>query len=79
MNMLKNKKKMTFEEVELIVEEISELEKEISKLQDNHIEIMLGNIFFDTIEQKNTALEVIELNIDFLIDEIKELKGGQII
>lgn len=72
-------KRMTFEELELIVEEISEFEKMISELQDNHIEIMLGNIYFDTIEQKNTALETIEMNIDFLIDEIKELKRSQII
>lgn len=77
MNMLKNKKKMTFEELDLIVGEISELEKELSKLQDKHIEIMLGNIVFDTIEQKNTALETIELNIEFLIDEIRELKGDK--
>ena len=69
MNMLK------IEELELIVEEISELETEISELQDKHIEIMLGNILFDTIEQKNTALEIIELKIEFLINEIKELKG----
>ena len=79
MNMLKNKKKMTFEELDLIVGEISELEKEISKLQDKHIDIMLGNIVFDTIEEKNTALETIELNIEFLIDEIKELKEGELI
>lgn len=65
---------MTFEELELIVEEISELEKEISKLQDTHIDIMLGNISFDTIEQKNTALETIETNIEILNNKIKELK-----
>ena len=73
--MLKNKKRMSFEELELIVEEISELEKEIAELINQQIDIMLGNISFDTIEQKNEMLETIELNIDFLIDEIRELKG----
>lgn len=67
--------KYTFEELELIVEEISELEKNISELQGKYIDIIVGNIFFDTIDQKKTALETIELNIEFLIDEIKELKG----
>ena len=66
---------MSFEELELIVEEISELEKEIAELINQQIDIMLGNISFDTIEQKNEMLETIELNIDFLIDEIRELKG----
>lgn len=65
---------MNFEELELIIEEISELEKNISRLQDKHLDIMLGDISFDTIEEKNKALETIELNIEYLNNEIKELK-----
>lgn len=77
--MLKNKKRKTFEELELIVEEIDEIEKEIANLRCKHIDIMLGNISFDTIEEKNAMLETIELNIDFLIDEIEDLKEGELI
>lgn len=77
--MLKNKKRKTFEELELIVEEISEIEKAITKLRCEHIDIMFGNISFDTIEEKNRALEDIEFNIDFLIAEIQALKEGDLI
>ena len=77
--MLKNKKRLSFEEVEKIVEEISEIEKEIARLRCVHIDIMLGNVPFDTIEEKNAMLETIELKIDSLIDEIQDLKGGELI
>lgn len=77
--MLKNKKRLSFEELELIVEEIDDIEKAISRLRCEHIEIMLGNISFDTIEEKNAALEEIEFNIDFLIAEIQALKEGELI
>ena len=77
--MLKNKKIKTFEELELIVEEIDECEKAIARLRNEHIDIVLGNISFDTIDEKNRALDDIEFNIDFLIAEIQALKGGELI
>ena len=77
--MLKNKKRMSFEELELIVEEIDECEKAIARLRCEHIEIVLGNISFDTIEEKNRVLSDIEFNIDFLIAEIQALREGELI
>ena len=77
--MLKNKKRKTFEELELIVEEIDQCEKAIARLRCEYIDVMLGDISFDTIEEKNRALEDIEFNIDFLIAEIQALREGELI
>ena len=72
-------KRLSFEELESIVKEIDECEKAIARLRCEHIDIMLGNISFDTIEEKNRALDDIEFNIEFLIAEIQALREGELI
>lgn len=77
MNMLKNKKRMTFEELETIVHKIEEEERALSNLQDLHLECTIGeaNIFFDTEEQRKSFLKLIEELIEEKFQNIKTLKG----
>ena len=77
MNMLKNKKRMTFEELETIVHKIEEEERALSHLHDLHLECTLGtmNIFFDTEEQRKGCLNLIEELIEEKFQNIKTLKG----
>lgn len=70
---------MTFEELEKVVDEIEEKEKEIARLRALHIDILLGNV--DGLDDdflkkyKNSILNMIEDIIDNLIFEIRTLKG----
>lgn len=70
-------KRMTFEELEEIVQEIQKEETIVSNLQDLHLECTLGttNIFFDTEEQRKSFLKLIEELIDDKLSFIKTLKG----
>lgn len=71
-------KRMTFEELETIVQKIEEEERALSNLHDLHLECTLGtmNIFFDTEEQRKSFLKLVEALIEDGFQNIKTLKGA---
>ena len=72
--MLKNKKRMTFEELETIVHKIEEEERKISQLQNLHLHCFLGEMGFEEDERKS-FLKLMEKSIEVTNKNIEILKG----